>query len=283
MEEFDYKKFLVENRLTLNSRLLRENMEGVKIEGNTPIPAEAWKSYYTEYVDEIEGSMYAIEPEDQSFAKATVNHMKKGIQDPPLTLDAAIEFLRKQYQLAGNGFGMMGEEDPTQAILDIVIIHNTNPSTQFDADQLDDIEKYVDANYSRLISEEEQLSLFSDEEVSEPAPEPVEPNIEMVTKDYKSRKGELDAMGPEKNKYAQEFAKWAKTKIKDLNFGDKTMLSFHLEKLFGLTKYSRFPLPDGRKENFLPVEVLEAWKSSNDPKYLGLLVYFDRMFSPRRY
>jgi len=209
--------------------------------------------------------------------------MKKGIQDPPLTLDAAIEFLRKQYQLAGNGFGMMGEEDPTQAILDIVIIHNTNPSTQFDADQLDDIEKYVDANYSRLISEEEQLSLFSDEEVSEPAPEPVEPNIEMVTKDYKSRKGELDAMGPEKNKYAQEFAKWAKTKIKDLNFGDKTMISHHLEKLFGVSKYSRFPLPDGRKENFLPVEVLEAWKSSNDPKYLGLLVYFDRMLSPRRY
>ena len=136
---------------------------------------------------------------------------------------------------------------------------------------------------SRLISEEEQLSLFPDEEVSEPAPEPVEPNVEMVTQDYEARKSELDAMGPEKNQYAQEFAKWAKTKIKDLNFGDRTMISNHLEKLFGLTKYSRFPFPDGRKENFLPVEVLEAWKSSNDPKYLGLLVYFDRMLSPRRY
>lgn len=147
MEEFDYKKFLVENKLTPNSRLLRENMEGVEINGNTPIPVEAWKSYYTEYVDEIEGSMYAIEPEDQSFAKDTVEHMKTGIQNPPSTLDAAIEFLRKQYQLAGNGFGMMGEEDPTQAILDIVIIHNKNPSTQFDADQLDDIERYVDAKY----------------------------------------------------------------------------------------------------------------------------------------
>ena len=32
MEEFDYKKFLVENRLTPNSRLLREN------NNNTPIP-----------------------------------------------------------------------------------------------------------------------------------------------------------------------------------------------------------------------------------------------------
>jgi hypothetical protein len=144
---------------------------------------------------------------------------------------------------------------------------------------------------SRLISEEEQLSLFPDSEFEEPsqepsqepAPEPVEPNVEMVTQDYEARKEELDAMGPEKNKYAQEFVKWAKTKIKDLNFGDRTMVSNHLEKLFGLTKYSRFPLPDGRKENFLPVEVLEAWKSSNDPKYLGLLVYFDRMLSPRRY
>jgi len=136
---------------------------------------------------------------------------------------------------------------------------------------------------SRLISEEDQLSLFPDEEVSEPAPEPVEDNVKMVTQDYEARKGELDAMGPEKNKYAQEFAKWAKTKIGNVNFGDKTMISNHLEKLFGVSKYSRFPLPDGRKENFLPVEVLEAWKSSNDPKYLGLLVYFDRMFSPRRY
>ena len=140
---------------------------------------------------------------------------------------------------------------------------------------------------SRLLREEEQLSLFPDSEFEEPsqepAPEPVEPNVEMVTQDYEARKSELDAMGPEKNQYAQEFAKWAKTKIKDLNFGDRTMVSNHLEKLFGLTKYSRFPLPDGRKENFLPVEVLEAWKSSNDPKYLGLLVYFDRMLSPRRY
>ena len=38
MEEFDYRKFLVENKLTPNSRLLSENMEGVEINGNTPIP-----------------------------------------------------------------------------------------------------------------------------------------------------------------------------------------------------------------------------------------------------
>ena len=33
---------------------------------------DAWKEYYQEFVEEIEGSMYAIEPEDQSFAKDTV-------------------------------------------------------------------------------------------------------------------------------------------------------------------------------------------------------------------
>jgi hypothetical protein len=140
---------------------------------------------------------------------------------------------------------------------------------------------------SRLLREEEQLSLFPDSEFEEPSqeptPEPLESNVEMVKDDYLARKEELDAMGPEKNKYAQEFVKWAKTKIKDLNFGDRTMVSNHLEKLFGMSKYSRFPLPDGRKENFLSVDVLEAWKSSNDPKYLGLLVYMDRILSPRKY
>mgnify|MGYP003670426704 CR=1 FL=1 len=172
MEEFDYRKFLVENKLTPNSRLLSENMEGVEINGNTPIPVDPWKEYYQEFVEEIEGSMYAIEPEDQSFAKDTVEHMKTGIQNPPSTLDAAMEFLRKQYQLSGNGFGMLSSGgNPTQAILDIVILHNNeNPSTQFDADQLDDIEKYIDANYGNINEEEQLLSEefdeFSKEELS---------------------------------------------------------------------------------------------------------------------
>jgi hypothetical protein len=283
MEDFNIKQFLTENKMTRNSRLLSENMEGVEINGNTPIPVDAWKEYYQEFVEEIEGSMYAIKPEDQSFAKGTVEHMKTGIQNPPSTLDAAIEFIKKEQQLAGNGFGMMDEGgNPTQAILDIVILHNENPSTQFDADQLDDIEKYVDANYGN-INEEEQLSLFPDDEPTEPTPEPLESNIEMVKDDYLARKEELDAMGSEKNQYAQQFAKWAKTKIKDIGFADRTMVSYELEKLFGMSKYSRFPFPDGRKENFLSVDVLEAWKSSNDPKYLGLLVYMDRILSPRKY
>ena len=171
MNDFNIKQFLTENKMTRNSRLLSENMEGVEINGNTPIPVDAWKEYYQEFVEEIEGSMDDIEPEDQSFAKDTVEHMKKGIQNPPSTLDAAIEFLRKESQLAGDGFGMMDEGgNPTQAILDIVILHNENPSTQFDADQLDDIEKYIDANYGNINEEEQLLSEefdeFSKEELS---------------------------------------------------------------------------------------------------------------------
>jgi len=164
MEEFDYRKFLTENKLTPNSRLLSENMEGVEINGNTPIPVDAWKEYYQEFVEEIEGSMYAIKPEDQSFAKGTVEHMKTGIQNPPSTLDAAMEFLRKQYQLSGNGFGMLSSGgNPVQAILDIVILHNKNPSTQFDADQLNDIEKYIDANYGNTMeSGEDEDSTYDD-------------------------------------------------------------------------------------------------------------------------
>jgi hypothetical protein len=149
------------------------------------------------------------------------------------------------------------------------------------------VENKLTPNSRLLMEEEGQLSLFPDSEFEEPSqeptPEPLESNIEMVKDDYLARKEELDAMGSEKNQYAQQFAKWAKTKIKDLNFGDRTMVSYELEKLFGMSKYSRFPLPDGRKENFLSVDVLEAWKSSNDPKYLGLLVYMDRILSPRKY
>lgn len=149
------------------------------------------------------------------------------------------------------------------------------------------VENKLTPNSRLLMEEEGQLSLFPDSEFEEPSqeptPEPLESNVEMVKDDYLARKSELDAMGPEKNKYAQAFAKWAKTKIGNVNFGDRTMVSFHLEKLFGISKYSNFPKPDGKKENFLPVEVLEAWKSSNDPKYIGLLVYMDRILSPRKY
>ena len=106
------------------------------------------------------------------------------------------------------------------------------------------------------------------------------PNLKMVINDYNSRKVELKSMGKERNKYSQSFAKWAKTQIKDLNFGSLTNLDIELSKLFGISKYSRFPLPDGKINNFLPIDVLENWKSNNDPKYIGLLVYIGRILDP---
>jgi hypothetical protein len=137
-------------------------MENIKIDGNTPIPADAWKEYYQEFVEEIENEV-EIERKEQekneSLAKATVEHMKKGIQNPPSTLDAAMEFLTTQYQLFGNE----STGNPTQAILDIVIKHNKNPSIQFDADQLNDIEKYIDANYGNIMeSGEDEDSTYDD-------------------------------------------------------------------------------------------------------------------------
>jgi len=109
------------------------------------------------------------------------------------------------------------------------------------------------------------------------------PNLKMVKDDYKSRKDELKAMGKERNKYSQAFAKWAKTQIKDISFGSG--IDIELSKLFGITEYSRYPLPDGRKNNFLPIEILEDWKAKNDPRYIGLLVYIGRVLDPesRRY
>ena len=144
-------------------------------------------------------------------------------------------------------------------------------------DSLSDEEiAYLDA------SEEERLSLpnpIDSDEKEDKTP----PNLKMVKDDYNSRKDELKAMGKERNTYSQAFAKWAKTQIKDISFGSS--IDIKLMKLFGETKYSEYPLPDGRKKNFLPVEVLEDWKSKNDPRYIGLLIYIGRVLDPepRRY
>jgi len=111
------------------------------------------------------------------------------------------------------------------------------------------------------------------------------PNLKMVRDDYNSSKEELKAMGKEKNQYAQVFAKWAKTQIKDITFSSPLLLDSYLAQLFGMSKYSMHPKPEGRKKNFLPIEVLEDWKSKNDPRYTGLLVYMGRLLDPepRRY
>jgi len=144
-------------------------------------------------------------------------------------------------------------------------------------DSLSDEEiAYLDA------SEEERLSLpnpIDSDEKEDTTP----PNLKMAKDDYNSRKDELKAMGEERNTYSQAFAKWAKTQIKDISFGSS--IDIKLMKLFGETKYSEYPLPDGRKKNFLPVEVLEDWKSKNDPRYIGLLIYIGRVLDPepRRY
>jgi hypothetical protein len=109
------------------------------------------------------------------------------------------------------------------------------------------------------------------------------PNLKMVKDDYKSRKDELKAMGKERNKYSQAFAKWAKTQIKDISFGSG--IDIELSKLFGITKYSSNPYSGGKIKNSLPIEILEDWKSKNDPRYIGLLVYIGRVLDPgpRRY
>jgi hypothetical protein len=111
------------------------------------------------------------------------------------------------------------------------------------------------------------------------------PNLKMVKDDYNSRKDELKAMGKERNLYAQAFAKWAKTQIKNASFGSPTSINIILGNLFGITKYSSNPYSGGKIKNSLPIEILEDWKSKNDPRYIGLLVYIGRVLDPepRRY
>ena len=111
------------------------------------------------------------------------------------------------------------------------------------------------------------------------------PSLQVIIDDYKSRKEELKNMGEEKNKYAQAFAKWAKSQIGNVNFADKVLLDTHLEKLLGMRTYSMGPSSEEKIKNFLPIETLEDWKSNNDPRYIGLLVYLGRLIDPepRRY
>ena len=153
------------------------------------------------------------------------------------------------------------------------------------------LDKITDQGKDSLTPEEQEyLDKYSkgETDLTEPSKDiekedTTPPNLKMVKDDYKSRKDELKSMGKERNKYSQIFAKWAKTQIKDISFGSG--VDIELSKLFGITEYSRYPLPDGRKNNFLPIEVLEDWKSKNDPRYTGLLIYIGRVIDPepRRY
>jgi hypothetical protein len=156
-----------------------------------------------------------------------------------------------------------------------------------DMEVVDRILDKISAQGIDSLSDEEKAYLDASDEERSNLPNPIDggekedatpPNLKMAKNDYKSRKDELKAMGKERNTYAQAFAKWAKTQIKDISFGSS--IDIELKKLFGITKYSRYPLPDGRKNNFLPVEVLEDWKSKNDPRYIGLLVYIGRILDP---
>lgn len=110
-------------------------------------------------------------------------------------------------------------------------------------------------------------------------------NLKMIKDDYKSRKEELKVMGKERNTYAQAFAKWAKTQIKNASFGSPLSIDITLGNLLGITKYSSNPYSGSKIKNSLPIETLEDWKSNNDPRYIGLLVYIGRVLDPepRRY
>ena len=252
MEDFNIKQFLTENKMTRNSRLLSEETTMDRLEAHAGFDVEDG------ITTSDQGFVFDNKGDKLSTALVYTDYGSDR-EEGERALDPLVDELEKQLENAGAEYKIT--TTGRAYLVDIMI-------------------KNLDGTY---LDEDEQLSLFPDDEPTEPTPEPLESNIEMVKDDYLARKEELDAMGSEKNKYAQQFAKWAKTKIKDIGFADRTMVSYELEKLFGLSKYSGFPLPDGRKENFLSVDVLEAWKSSNDPKYLGLLVYMDRILSPRKY
>jgi hypothetical protein len=141
-----------------------------------------------------------------------------------------------------------------------------------------------------IITESQYKQLLEDVNTPEHAGEDKKedstpPSLQVIIDDYKSRKEELKNMGKEKNEYAQAFAKWAKSQIGNVNFADRVLLDSHLEKLLGMRKYSMYPSPEGKIKNFLPIETLEDWKSNNDPRYIGLLVYLGRLIDPepRRY
>jgi len=143
----------------------------------------------------------------------------------------------------------------------------------------------TEGQYKAILNENEE-DINTPEDVGKDEKEDLTPpSLQVIMSDYKSRKEELKDMGEEKNKYAQAFAKWAKSQIGNVNFADKVLLDTHLEKLLGMRKYSMDPSSEGKINNFLPIETLENWKSNNDPRYIGLLVYLGRLIDPepRRY
>lgn len=102
--------------------------------------------------------------------------------------------------------------------------------------------------------------------------------VNMINNEYKLHRDKLAAMGKEKNKYAQAFAKWARTQIPGLNWSMPMFYNSNFAKLVGKDS----PGPKNKPAyNYLPIKLLRKWQSTDDPKYLGLLVYWERTFYRR--
>ena len=136
MENFNLKTFLSEGKLL---------KESININGSIPIPTKQWKEYYREYVNEIKGSIDFIEEKDKEKAISTINYMKQGIQNPPRTLDAALEWWRGLKNVANGGFGLGNTgEDP---IGDALTIYINDESNELGEEKLEAIENYITSNF----------------------------------------------------------------------------------------------------------------------------------------